>query len=334
MAPQKPVILNSSQREAMRRFESIAQTKARMECRGHDWLRNQVDDIAEYALSQFYLSYFAQQKQDIKFPEALIGRIIVNRINDLGRRRRPEQNALMLLDEELPARARNQQQGGVVCADEVIRRNNPMRGLSVDIIQQEDQKMMALTAAAIVAIMPLSTDRALLEDRFYSPTLLTVAELARRHGKKTASAMANYLKKIIGSEDQNGAVEPVIQVINRLPVASAEIFVKILQEYDERDSLSQPILGAISHLEYAGNFSEQHRQQAVLGIVRLRWFERNPINNRGLTNKLLQRLVKAACFYVHEVKDAVNDKHNPRGLSDDVKVLAVVGEVVREFRSK
>jgi len=44
--------------------------------------------------------------------------------------------------------------------------------------------------------------------------------------------------------------------------------------------------------------------------------------------------VKAACFYVHEVDDARHDRMDARGLLDDVSVLDVVSQVVREFQTK
>jgi hypothetical protein len=114
----------------------------------------------------------------------------------------------------------------------------------------------------------------------------------------------------------------------------SDAFVKVLQNFDEQDVLSDPIAGAISHLEFASKNSEDHRQLTVLGIARLNWLRKRNISGRGLTNKLLQRLVKAACFYVHEVNDARHDTFDARGLSDDIKVLEVIFEVVQEFQTK
>jgi hypothetical protein len=117
-------------------------------------------------------------------------------------------------------------------------------------------------------------------------------------------------------------------------VKAADAFVKILQNFDELDLLSDPISTAIGHLEFAAQYSEAHRQQSILGVARLRSLARHMPNNRGLTNKVLGRLVKAACFYVLEVNDGRHDRQDSRGLSDDVAVVKAVSEVVRSYSAK
>ena len=55
--------------------------------------------------------------------------------------------------------------------------------------------------------------------------------------------------------------------------------------------------------------------------------------NGGLINKHLNRLVKTACFYVIEVRDAKKDDL-PNGLRDDVSVLTAVYQAVKDFETK
>jgi hypothetical protein len=170
-----------------------------------------------------------------------------------------------------------------------------------------------------------------MQDRFFVQDL-TITELARLHNK-TPNSMANYLQKMLGGNNKVGSLEAVFQVIGDLSLPTANVFVRILQEFDNRNRVTDPISAAIGQLEYVGGMSKEHQEWAKLGISRLKWFGRLEINNRGQTNKHLSRLVTAACFYVIEVRDAKNDE-GPAGLRDDVSVLAAVYQAVRDFETK
>ena len=321
MADKTPEKLTRKQLAALAKLELAAKQMARQQCQKYSWLRNETDAVANFAFAQLHAS---MKRMEIQNPEAFLMRSIINRINDLGRRYKVKESRLEFLDSERPSKSGGN--GGFQ------RNQSTFGGLSNDFIKKENRRVASLKVAAVVAIMPDEYDRTLLTDRFYDDEV-TVTELAHRHGK-TPNAMANYLQKILGGNGNTGAVEPVYQMIDRLSLATATAFVKILQEYNERDILTDPIAGAVSHLEFAGSYSEAHRQLAVLGVARLRWLERHEVSNRGLTNKLLNRLVKAACFYVHEVDDARHDRMDARGLQDDVRVLEMVSQVVREFQTK
>jgi hypothetical protein len=321
MANKTPEKLTREQRVALERLEFTADKIARQQCKKYDWLRNETDAVANFALAQLHAS---MKRMVILNPDAFLMRSIINRINDLGRRYKVKESRLQFLESERPSKSGGD--GGIP------RHQGTLGGLSIDFIKKENRRVASLKVAAVVAIMPDEYDQKLLAERFYDDEV-TVTELAHRHGK-APNAMANYLQKILGGNGNTGAVEPVYQMMDRLSIATATAFVKILQEYNDRDILTDPIAGAVSHLEFAGSYSEAHRQLAVLGVARLRWLERHEVCNSGLTNKLLNRLVKAACFYVHEVDDARHDRMDARGLQDDVNVLDVVSQVVREFQTK
>jgi hypothetical protein len=311
--------LSAKQEAELRRYKAVVEQIARQQCAQQNWLRGMDGDVSNFTLTQLQK---AMKQTEILNIEAFVTTVVKNRINDLGRRHKVEEGRMYFQDFERSAR------GG----DELIQNNRGMRGLTLDIIEQEDRRVLSLKASAAVAIMPDEKDRDLLKHRFYGFDV-SITELAATYGK-TPNSMANYLQKILGGNGDLGAIEPVYQVVERLQLRTASAFVKILQEYDDRDQLTDPIGGAISHLEFAGTYSEAHRQLAVLGVARLRWLGRREIDNRGLTNKLLKRLVKAACFYVHEPEDARHDRLDANGLRDDVNVLEVVSEVVREFQTK
>lgn len=321
MAKEKSPKLTRQEREEVARWTAAAQTIARQQCRKFVWLQQETDAVSNYALTQL-LS--VMKRSEVLNPEAYLTRIIINRINDLGRQHKVTEARLQFFDYERPSKSG--EPGGFPSS------YGPMGGLSMDFIKKENRRVASLKVAAVIAIMPDAFDRELLVDRFYDDEL-TVTELAQMYGK-TPNTMANYLQKILGGNGHVGAVAPVYQVIEKLQLGTASAFVKILQEFDNRDQLSDPIAGAISHLEFSGTYSDAHQQLAAKGIARLRWLNNRDINNRGLTNKLLKRLVKAACFYVHEVNDARHDQLDARGLQDDVSVLDAVYEVVREFQTK
>jgi hypothetical protein len=239
-----------------------------------------------------------------------------------------------LLADELPAGVRIQGVDERGRNSDVFPRNNELRGLSLQVISKEEDHLHSLQAQAMIHVLTDEGDKDLLTDRFFAESHMTLAQLGKKHGGRSATAMANYLAKIVGTANAAGAVEPAAIVVGKLPMKAADAFVKILQNFDELDLLSDPISTAIGHLEFAAQYSEAHRQQSILGVARLRSLARHMPNNRGLTNKVLGRLVKAACFYVLEVNDGRHDRQDSRGLSDDVAVVKAVSEVVRSYSAK
>ncbi len=317
MGTRQPDDITVKQKAELLRIKAICDQLARRVCVRDRWAADHVSDISNHAQRQLQRS---AKQMEILNVEAFLATVMRNRLLDLGRKRKSDQARLVFMEDELDLRGEFVPHG-----------QSFFDGLSNQHIAKENARIVSLKASASIAIMPTEYDRELLKERFYDLDA-SVSDLARRRSK-TPNAMANYLQKILGGNGQVGALEPVYQVIERLPLTTAEAFVKVLQHFDD-NVLSNPVAGAISHLEYAKKNSKDHRSLAVVGISRLTWLGKRKISNRGLTNKLLQRLVKAACFYVHEVNDAKHDMLDARGLSDDIKVLEVVFEVVQEFQTK
>lgn len=263
------------------------------------------DDLAAHAVKKLMGQH---AKEEILNHEAFMCRVIINRINDLGRH-------AMVVEKFV-----QHKRGG----SEIQTNSRP-------ILQREENRYNSLKAVGALAILTNDEDRAIMQDRFYTPDI-SITELARLHNK-TPNSMANYLQKMLGGNNQVGSLEAVLQIIGELPLPTADVFVRILQEFDNRNRVTDPISAAIGQLEYVGAMSEEHQHWAKLGISRLKWFSRHEVNNRGQTNKHLGRLVKAACFYVIEVRDAKNDEM-PNGLRDDVSVLTAVYQAVRDFETK
>jgi hypothetical protein len=279
---------------------------ARQQGAGKYWIAPaDCDDLAAHAVKKLMGQ---QAKEEVLNHEAFMSRVIRNRINDLGR------HAIVV------GKFVQHKRGG----SEVLTNSRP-------IIQREENRYNSLKAAGALAILTKDIDRAIMQDRF-SPPGLTITELARLHNQ-TPNSMANYLQKMLGGNNRVGSLEAVFQVIGELSLPTADVFVRILQEFDNRNRVTDPISAAIGQLEYVGGISEEHQQWVKLGISRLKWFGRHEINNRGQINKHLNRLVTAACFYVIEVRDAKNDEE-PAGLRDDVSVLAAVYRAVRDFETK
>jgi hypothetical protein len=266
------------------------------------------EDIANKALESLVR---AMRTQEIHNEEGFLTWKIKRLVIDAGISRNAAEGHLKMLEGGLP-------------------RKPSLRGLSVDVIDREERQMLNLRAAAIKAVMPDPADRALLDDRFYRPDL-TITDLARRHGGKSPNAMANYLKKILGDERTPGAAECVSDVVGRLSLSTARVFVRLLVDYDDLDVVSDPFAAAVGHLEFMATRSPGYKRAATHGIARLRWLERNRPNNRGLTNKLLNRLIRTTCFYVLEVHDARHDRFDDLGLVDDIHVLDAVYRAVRRF---
>ena len=332
----KRVFTAQEEREAeqfSRSASKIVQTFVRRE----PWLNLHAGDLQAIAVQDLLAANARRIKQKldpIENPAGYMTRVMKNRITDLARRREVQFRQLQLLAHELPPGVRIQgvHRGGE--SAEVFPRNAQLRGLSLQIISKEDNQLHSLQAAAMISVLPEGEERLVLTDRFFNGDELSLAQLGQKFGGRSATAMANYLAKIVGTANSSGAVEPAAIVVGQLQMKTADAFVKVLQNFDDLDLLSDPIQTAIGHLEFAAHYSEGHRQQSILGIARLRYLERYMPNARGLSNKVLIRLIRAACFYVLEVNDGRHDRQDDRGLQDDVAVLKAVSDVVRRYSPK
>ena len=280
------------------------------------------DDLVNFALEKLHKQSI---KEEVHNPEGFLSMVIHRRIIDLSIKKEAEAKQLALLVSELEPQRLGARSGEYV---ELARRQS-LRGLSADIIANEERQLTRLRAAASIAVMPDEESQLILADRFYDESLPDITALARRH-RKSPNVMSNYLAKVIGSHSDPGAIGPVSEVLRSLQLRTAEAFVRILVGLDNLDVVTDPFAGAMSHLELVGARSPEHKKLAVTAIARLRWLERNLPNNRGIGNKVLRRLVIAGCLYVMEERDAHHDLHDPRGLADDLSVLTALFEVVRE----
>jgi hypothetical protein len=180
--------------------------------------------------------------------------------------------------------------------------------------------------------MPDNSDREILRTRFYEIDK-SISDIARAHGDRTPASMANYLRKLLGDQDTPGALSSVRDVVGELSLATASAFCDEIVFLDEKALVSDPIGAAIAHFEIASTYSPAHQERAATGIAHLRWIQRNQPSNRGLPNKILNRLIRAACFYVAETNDARHDQYDDLGLHDDVSVVAAVQRAVRKYRN-
>jgi len=304
----------------------VAVKIARQRVSGRPWLRAEAEDLASHALMKLHA---ASRRTEIDNPEAYISRVIRNRVVDLAIKRDAEARQLVLAHDELPVQ--KLAKGGSAPV-EARRRGEPVRGLSLEVINKEERDMANLHAAAVLAVMPDEWDRKVLADRIYGDSSMSITDLARQYGK-TPNVMANYLAGVLGSAGKPGAVVAVRTLLNELSVRQATALVRVLVDHaDDLDVLSDPFASALGHLELAATYSSQHRRDAKLAIARLNWLRGHFPNNRGMPNKILRRLVAAACLYVVEQDDANNDRFD-RGLVDDVAVLkASVVTVQRHSR--
>lgn len=285
------------------------------------WLRRHEDDLVNFALEK--LQRQASQ-EDVRNPEGFLSVVIHRKIIDMSISHDAEAERLALLVDELGPLLELGKDGEL---RELVRRQS-LRGLSADVIAEEERRLTRLRAAASIAVMPDEESQLILADRFYDDSLADISALARRH-KKSPNVMSNYLAKVIGSHSDPGAIGVVSEVLRSLQLRTAEAFVRILVDLDNLDVVTDPFAGAISYLELIGARSPDHKKVAVTAIARLRWLERNFPNNRGIGNKILRRLVTAGCLYVMEENDAVHDFYDVRGLTDDLSLLTALFEVVR-----
>ena len=329
--------MTATQRRELKALQEIAGQIVALAVRRDSWLQMYADDLKSLAVTDLMKANERRAKQKLTVlenPAGYMTRVVQHRVTDLARHREVQNRQLRLLADELPAGVRIQGVDERGSSSDVFPRNNDFWGLSLQVISKEEDHLHSLQAQAMIHVLTDKGDKALLTDRFFSESQMTLAQLGKKHGGRSATAMANHLAKIVGTANAAGAVEPAAIVVGKLPMKTADAFVRILQNFDELDLLSDPITTAIGHLEFAAQYSEAHRQQSILGVARLRSLARHLPSNRGLSNKVLGRLVKAACFYVLEVNDGRHDRQDPRGLSDDVAVVKAVSEVVRSYSAK
>lgn len=329
--------MTNAQRRDLKALQEIAGQIVALAVRRDSWLQMYTDDLKSLAVTDLMKANERRAKQkltELENPAGYMTRVVQHRVTDLARHREVQNRQLRLLADELPAGIRIQGVDERGSSSDVFPRNNDFWGLSLQVISKEEEQLHSLQAQAMIHVLTDEGDKALLTDRFFAESQMTLAQLGKKHGGRSATAMANYLAKIVGTANAAGAVEPAAIVVGKLPMKTADAFVKILQNFDELDLLSDPITTAIGHLEFAAQYSEGHRQQSILGVARLRSLARHLPSNRGLSNKVLGRLVKAACFYVLEVNDGRHDRQDSRGLSDDVAVVKAVSEVLRSYSAK
>jgi len=329
--------MSPAARKEIEGLQATAGRIIRSMVRREPWLNIHVDDLQTIAVQDLLAANVRRSKQNlnpIENPDGYMTQVMKNRITDLARRREVQNRQLRLLSHELPAGVRIQGVNRGEESTEVFPRNAQTRGLSLEIISKEDNQLHSLQARAMISVLPQGEERFVLEDRFFENDHLSLAQLGKKFGGRSATAMANFLAKIVGTANSSGAVEPAAIVVGKLQMKTADAFVRILQNFEDLDLLSNPIQTAIGHLEFAAHYSEDHRQQSILGIARLRYLERHMPNARGLSNKVLIRLIKAACFYVLEVNDGRHDRQEARGLQDDVAVLKAVSDVVGKYSPK
>jgi uncharacterized membrane protein YkvA (DUF1232 family) len=309
-----------------RRRQVLAARLAKRVAAREVWARPYVNELESQAL--IALTRHLEQGE-IENEEHFMLRVMGNRLIDLGRTRNVDNRKFEKLS-TLVRHLKVTEHGG----HEVVPAGDGFRGLSLNIIEDEEAQIRNLQVLAATACVPDPDDRALLRTKFLSDEDLTLAQLGKRFGGKTAPGMANHLRRFLGSDDEPGAVEPAVVLVGKLPIYMADAYVRVLNRYDDLDVLSDPFGAAIGHLEFAGRYSEAHRRCAVEGKARLQWLSRNLPSTRGLPNKILRRLVIASCFYVLEEDDAVHDQYSAKGLADDVRVLKATFEVLRKYSAK
>lgn len=285
-------------------------------------LHNQADDIAAKAFKELHR---AMAKEEILNQEAFLTWKIKKLVLDAFRQYSARDKRLQIWASEIEALK------GQRLHDEYDYRAGriPLHGLSIDFISQEEQAMVDLIAMAMWQIMPDLDDQKILRQRFYGE-FETITELANEVGK-SPSSMANYLKKLLGSEEEIGALSSVSHVLQQLSQRTGAKFVREIGRLGETSVVSNPIEGAIAYLELMSTNSRLHQQQAAKGLAHLRWLRANKPSNRGMANKILHRLIHAACLYVMEPNDAKPDHWVDTGLHDDVAVLKAVQKAVAKF---
>jgi len=286
------------------------------------WLASDAEDLASYGLEKLER---ASRRTEIRNAEAFLSVVIRNRVVDLAISRDAELARLSLLVDELPVQKMMNGRGE---PHEIRRRGSQLRGLSLEVIEKEERDMVLLRAAATIAVMPDAWDRAVLADRFYGDTSMSITELARRHGK-SPNVMANWLMSVIGTPEKPGAVAPIATMLGALSLRQANAFVRLLVEHEDNFGMvTDPYAAARSHLELAALRTAQHRRDANEAIPRLIWLKNHMPSSRGRLNKVLRKLAIASYVYICVENDANDDRHDPWGLSDDLAILKAVREAI------
>jgi hypothetical protein len=312
--------------QVLRTHKDLAHRLARNLTKGDKYLGQVADDIANRALIELARRL---AKENVENPGAFMMWKMKNLKWDYLRQRKSEMDRLMVWNDELQA-ARGKRLADVV---DTRRQWLNTRGLSLEVISREEQQMADLQALAMAEIVPNAIDREVLRARFYDPDL-SISDIAREFTDRSPTSLANHLRKLLGTIDEPGALTPVQDVVGGLSLATARALCNEIVFLDDKDAVSNPIPVAIAHFEIAGTYSPAHRERAAVGIGHLRWIERNQPSNRGMPNKVLNRLIRAACFYVIEPNDARHDEYDDLGLHDDVKVVAAVQQAVRDNRNR
>ena len=289
------------------------------------YLSHVSDDIANRALMELARK---MARETVANPAAYMMWKMKRLKLDYLRQRKGEISRLVVWNEEAMA-VHGKRLGDIV---DTRRHWFNSRGLSADIISKEEEEMANFQALAMTEIMPDNSDREILRTRFYKIDK-SISDIARAHGDRTPASMANYLRKLLGDQDTPGALSSVRDVVGELSLATASAFCDEIVFLDEKALVSDPIGAAIAHFEIASTYSPAHQERAATGIAHLRWIQRNQPTNRGLSNKILNRLIRAACFYVVETNDARHDEYDDLGLHDDVNVVAAVQRMVHKYRN-
>jgi len=290
-----------------------------------DYLNQISDDIAAKAFEELLKAF---TRTTINNPEAFMTWKMKNLIADALRQRKAEVSRLQIWNEEFSSTMAARKPPSTM---DPRRRAHPV-GLSADVISKEEKYMATRQALAMSAIMPDQLDRNLLADRFYNAEL-SISDLARKHGGRSPASMANYLRKLLGTEDEPGSLSSVRDAVGELSLKTADAFNREILLLDSHASVVDPLGGAMTYLEIASTHSPAHRDIAEIGLSRLRWIQRSLPSQRGLSNKILHRLTRAACFYVLESNDARHDLHDDLGLHDDIAVLTAVHHSIRRYRN-
>jgi len=304
-------------------FEVAQRIAVRATARYQDLgLQGEADDIASKALKELHR---AMAREEIRNPEAFLTWKIKNLVLDALRKFKARDKRLQVWASEIEALK------GQRLHDEYDHRAGriPLHGLSIDFIAQEEQELVNLIASAMWQIMPDADDQILLRQRFFG-THETITELAHEFGK-SPTALANYLKKMLGTDKESGALSSVSFVFKQLSLRTGQKFLREISRLDETFVVSNPLEGAIAYLELMSTSSRAHQQQAAKGLAHLRWLQANRPSNRGVPNKVLNRLIHAACLYVMEPNDAKHDAWSELGLHDDVAVVKAVQKAVSKF---
>ena len=290
------------------------------------WASSYADDIVSRVLTAHDA---ASARGQVRNFEAFATTVARHRLIDLARHIKVDVSRLGLAAATM--RVPRVVNGDLV---EELRRDEPWGGLSLGFIAREEEALQALMAAVACAALPDPEDQRLARDRTFDHSNPTLEELGRRHGGVGAQAISNRLARIFGSEARPGAVVPAMVAVKRMRPKVATAFVTILERFDDYSTVSDPIIAAIHHLEFMGRHSKDHERQALIGVSRLRWISSHLPGRRSLADKVLHRLVSAACFYVLESRDASPDDGHPLGLRDDVQVIDVVQRLLKEHQAK